>query len=110
MIKFEEAVSESGKIEPTVMSKKEMKIYKKMDKYVTKCINKAIKSGFRYAVVSSFDVEYKSVYSWEYESYEYMLDRMLSDYKKELIKEGYKIEKSGIEFKISWEHGMNKDV
>lgn len=92
------------------MSKKELKIYKKMDKYVTKCINKAIKSGFRYVIVSSFDVECKSVYSWEYDSYEYMLDRMLSDYKIELIKEGYMVKSSGIEFKISWEHGMNKDA
>lgn len=110
MIKFKKAVSKSSKIPPVVMSKKELKIYKKMDKYVTKCINKAIKKGYRYVVINNYEAVSASFSIGEYEYYAESFKVMLSDYKKELIEEGFKIKSSGLDFKISWEHGMNKDA
>lgn len=87
MIKFEEAVLASSKIKPVTMNKEELKLYKKMDKYVTKCINKAIKKGFRYVVISRYGAESACVSIWEYEYYEHLLAKMLSNYKKELMKD-----------------------
>lgn len=110
MIKFKEAVLASSKIKPVTMNKEELKLYKKMDKYVTKCIKKAIKNGFKYVTINTLELEISVSSILGYNYYAELLSIMLVDYKKELIKEGFKIESDTLNFKISWSHGMNKDA